>query len=172
MNYHQDEIFKLVEQWASHFGYYDGRIDLKSGGDLTEFCTKQCTLTAHAPLWRTKPGKENPIPATTVRKTLAKILRWVKFSRHNMHILRHPKKDKLCLFFIVKARFVMLPFNIMTVPLILEVNAIKTDVGLRIDEIHEWPAKTTDVAQQLLVNEHDWPQPVNFETIKAFGAIS
>jgi hypothetical protein len=89
-----------------------------------------------------------------------------------MHILRHPKKDKLCLFFIVKARFVMLPFNIMTVPLMLEVNAIKTDMGLRIDEIHEWPAKTTDVAQQLLVNDHDWPQPVNFETIKAFGAIS
>jgi hypothetical protein len=54
----------------------------------------------------------------------------------------------------------------------LEVNAIKTDMGLRIDEIHEWPAKTTDVAQQLLINEHDWPQPVNFETIKAFGAIS
>ena len=45
-------------------------------------------------------------------------------------------------------------------------------MGLRIDEIHEWPAKTTDVAQQLLVNEYDWPQPVNFETIKAFGAIS
>jgi hypothetical protein len=86
--------------------------------------------------------------------------------------LQHPKKDKLCLFFIVKARFVMLPFNIMTVPLMFEVNAIKTDKGLRIDEIHEWPAKTTDVAQQLLVNEHDWPQPVNFETIKAFGAIS
>ena len=40
MNSHQDELFKLVEQWASHFGYYDGSIDLKSGGDLTEFCTK------------------------------------------------------------------------------------------------------------------------------------
>ena len=172
MNFHQDELFKLVEQWASHFGYYDGRIDLKSGGDLTEFCTKQCTLTTHAPLWRTKPGKENPIPATTVRKTLAKILRWVRFTRHNMHIVRHPKKDKLCLFFIVKARFVMLPFNIMTVPLILEVNAIKTDNGLRIDEIHEWPAKNTDIAQQLLVNELNWPQPVHFEKIKDFGAIS
>ena len=172
MNSHQDELFKLVDQLASHFGYYDGRIDIKSGGDLTEFCTKKCTLTAHAPLWRTKPGKENPIPATTVRKTLAKILRWVKFTRHNMHIVRHPEKDKLCLFFIVKARFLMLPFNIMTVPLILEVNAIKTDTGLRIDEIHERPAKNTDVAQQLLVNELNWPQPVHFEKIKDFGAIS
>ena len=172
MNSHQDELFKLVEQWASHFGYYDGRIDIKYGGDLTEFCTKQCTLTAHAPLWRTKPGKEKPIPATTVRKTLAKILRWVKFTRHNMHILWHPKKDKLCLFFVVKARFVILPFNIMTVPLMLEVNTVKTDIGLRITEIHEWPAKTIDVAQQLLVNELNWPQPVNFKVIKAFGAIS
>ena len=40
----------------------------------------------------------------------------------------------------------MLPFNIMTVPLMLEVNAMKTDSGLRITEIHEWPAKTIDVA--------------------------
>ena len=44
----------------------------------------------------------------------------------------------------------MLPFNIMNVPLMLEVNAIKTDMGLRIDEIHEWPAKTTYVVQQYL----------------------
>ena len=66
MNSHQDELFKLVEQWASHFGYYGGHINLKSGGDLTEFCTKQCTLTAHAHLCRTKPGKESLILATTV----------------------------------------------------------------------------------------------------------
>jgi hypothetical protein len=47
-----------------------------------------------------------------------------------------------------------------------------TDIRLRITEIHEWPAKTIDVAQQLLVNELNWPQAVNFKTIKAFGAIS
>jgi hypothetical protein len=34
MNSHEDELFKLVEQWASHFGYYDSRIDLNSGGNL------------------------------------------------------------------------------------------------------------------------------------------
>jgi len=60
----------------------------------------------------------------------------------------------------------MLPFNIMTVPLILEANAIKTDIWLRIDEIHEWPANTTDVAQQLLDNELDWSKHVKFEKIK------
>ena len=61
----------------------------------------------------------------------------------------------------------MLPFNIMTVPLILEANAIKTDIWLRIDEIHEWPANTTDVAQQLLDNELDWSKHVKFEKIKS-----
>ena len=172
MNSHQDELFGLVDQWAAHFGYYDGRIDLKSGGDLAAFCTKQCTLTAHAPLWGTKPGQEKPMPPARVRETLAKNLRWVRIARHEMHIARHPEKDALCLFFVVKARPVVLPFNIMTVPLVFEVKAVRTDAGMRIDEIHEWPTKTSDVAQQLLVNELEWPSSVNFEPIVAFGAVS
>lgn len=58
MNSDQLELFNLVDLWASHFGYYDGRIDLNAGRDLTVFSTKDCAFTSHAPLWRTKAGKE------------------------------------------------------------------------------------------------------------------
>jgi hypothetical protein len=55
-------IIALVDRWGAHFGYYDGKIDLKVD-DLSSFATPDCTLTAHAPLWGTKEGEESALPA-------------------------------------------------------------------------------------------------------------
>ena len=168
----QDELLALIDLWAAHFGYYDGRIDLQAGGDLGAFTTADCNLTAHAPLWGTKEGEEKPIPAVDVREQLAGTLKWTRIARHDMHMARHPVDNAVCLFFVVKARFVALPFNLMTVPVAFVVTAADTEEGLRIQEVHEWPAETPEEARQVLVDSCGWPAETTIEPYVSFGAVS
>jgi hypothetical protein len=60
----------------------------------------------------------------------------------------------------------------MTVPLALIINAVKTEAGLRVDKIHEWPNETLANATTLLVEKCGWPSSVSFEPTTFFGASS
>ncbi len=168
----QDERVALLELWCAHFGYYTGEIDLSVGGDLREFTHADCTLTAHAPLWGTKEGEEEAIPATEVRERLAKTLKRSRITRERMHLALHPDGKAASLFFVVKIRLRGLPMNLMTVPLAFVVDFAETPDGLRISEIHEWPAETPADAVQTLMAEHGWPEEPVFEAVQAFGAVS
>ncbi len=168
----KDDLLALIHTWATHFGYYDGTIDLQTGGDLSAFTTADCTLTAHAPLWGTREGKEVATPAAEVRKQLARMLRWVRIARHDMHLARHPQEDSICLFFTVKIRFFLLPITLMTVPLAFVVTTSETDRGLRICDMHEWPAATPAEARRVLVETCGWPEETTFTPHVAFGAVS
>ncbi len=164
-------IMQLVDNWAAHFGYYDGKIDLKVD-DLSSFLTPDCTLTAHAPLWRTKEGKEKAVSAVDVRKQLARTLKLTRVARHKMHLALHPDGEALCLFFVVKGRFAFLPLTIMAVPLAFVVQAVEIDGELRISEIHERPAVDPAATRRALVDYHDWPVDTVLEPCVAFGARS
>lgn len=166
-----DELLALLEIWAAHFGYYDGQINLDDG-DLSTFTTPDCALTAHAPLWGTKEGEERAVPAAEVRRSLARMTRWTRIERHNMHIARHPSADAACLFFEVKARLVGLPFTLMRVSLAFVANAERTDAGLRLQEIHEWPAESPEAARVLLIDQLGWPDETVLTPHMAFGALS
>lgn len=167
----EDELLALIELFASHYGYYDGKIDLESG-DLSTFATPECSITAHAPLWRTKEGQEKQVPLLDVRKQLAGMLKWFRIRRHEMHLAQHPTQNALCLFFVVKSRLAFLPFNLMTVPLAFVVTTRETPDGLRLDEIHEWPAEDPVAARAVLIDECGWPTETAFEPHPAFGAAS
>ncbi|MFT5685268.1 MAG: hypothetical protein ACI8RZ_006218, partial [Myxococcota bacterium] len=131
-----------------------------------------CTLTAHAPLWGTREGEEQPLPAVDVREQLAGTLKWTRIARHDMHMARHPEQDAVCLFFVVKARLSFLPFNLMTVPLAFVVTAADKGAGLRINEVHEWPAETPEEARSVLVDHYGWPTETTLEPHVGFGATS
>ncbi len=165
------EIIALVEQWAQHFGYHTGTIDLDDL-DLSGFVTPDATLTAHAPLWCTKAGQEEATPAADVRVQLAGMLKWTRVRRHSMHMAGHPDGRAVCLWFVVKARPFFLPFNIMTVPIAFVVQAEGEVGSLRIQEIHEWRAETADEACTVLVREHGWPPTTTMVPHVAFGACS
>jgi hypothetical protein len=91
-----------MSQWAAHFGYLDGKIDLQDD-DLSAFVIPDAFLMAHAPLWGTKVGQEKEMPVTEeVRKTLAGMFKWVSRESHNMRMAVHDKQ--LCLFFVVKIK--------------------------------------------------------------------
>lgn len=167
-----DALLALIEAWGAHFGYYDGRIDLEAGGDLRAFVTADCTLTAHAPLWGTKEGEEEGVPAQEVRGELARMLKWTRIARHDMHMARHSSEDTVALFFVVKARMVGLPFTLMRVPLVFVVTTARTDEGLRIQEVHEWPAASPEAAQAVLVEQCGWPAETTMAPHVAFGAAS
>ena len=164
-------MIALVEAWGRHYGYYDGKIDLSSG-DLNAVTTSDCTLTAHAPLWRTKPGKEKDVPVAEVRKQLATMLKIARVERHDMHIALHPDGQALCVFFVVRGRLPLLPFTVMTVPLAFVVRAIETNGGLRLSEIHEWPAADPAAARRVLVDQSGWPDTTTMEPYMNFGAAS
>lgn len=121
-------MIALVDRWAAHFGYYDRKIDLNVN-DLASFTTSDCTLTAHAPLWRTKPGEEKAVPVADVRKQLARMLKISRVARHNMQLAIHPGGEALCLFFEVRGKIAWLPFTVMKVPLAFVVQAVVTDEG-------------------------------------------
>ena len=165
------ELINLFQQWALHFGYIDGKIDIQSDDELAPFTTADCALTAHAPLWGTKPGEEKAIPAATVRKTLRNMLRYAKAERHDMHM--GVNGNQLCLFFVVKAKLRFFPFfYIQQVPLAFVLEAANTPQGLRINEIHEWPADSAEDALNVMVEKYGWPETSKFEKHVAFGAVS
>ncbi|MFK7804816.1 MAG: hypothetical protein AB8G95_24500 [Anaerolineae bacterium] len=168
---HKTELINLVQQWTLHFGYISGKIDIKSDDELAAFTTADCTLTAHAPLWGTKPGEEKAVPAATVRKTLRNMLRYAKVERHDMHMGINGKQ--ICLYFVVKAKLRYLPFfYIRQVPLAFVVEADSTSHGLRIKEIHEWSADSAEEALKVVVEKHGWPETSKFEKHIAFGGVS
>lgn len=172
MTFEDDERYRLLHEWASHFGNYDGKIDLSVGGNLEAFTTHDAVLEAHAPLWGTKPGQEAPIPVVQVRRILARLLRWITPHRHDMHITLHPDGLSLCLFFVVKIRPKLLPINIQVVPLIFHFSFANTPVGLRICRVDEWPASTIGEADRLIQEKLGWPETVPFQPERVFGAVS
>jgi hypothetical protein len=140
---------------------------------LTTFATADANLTAHAPLWGTKAGQEKPVAATEVRKTLAGMLKWATVGRHDMHLAMNNDKKQLCLYFVVKMKLTYLPcFTMMTVPLAFVVSTVDTPEGLRISEIHEWPAASPEDAQKVLGEQCGWPKTTQFEKHVGFGALS
>jgi hypothetical protein len=166
---HKEELCALLDQWAAHFGYIDGKIKIRpETDDLTTFSTADCNLTAHAPLWGTKVGQEKPMTAAEVRKSLAGMLRYMTPERHDMHMAIHDKQ--LCLYFVVKIKLTCL--TIMTAPLIFVVTTVDTPEGLRMSEIHERPAASVEEAQKVLVEQCGWPKTTQFVEHVGFGALS
>jgi hypothetical protein len=165
---HKDEILALMQQWAALVGYLDNKINIQPTDDLTTFSTKGAFLTAHPGLWGTKAGQEKKIPLAEVRKTLAGMLKYMTPERHNMHMALHDKQ--LCLYFVVKMK--ICGCSLMTVPLAFVLSTVDTPEGLRISEIHEWPAASPEEAQKVLVEKCGWPKTTQFEEHVAFGALS
>ena len=172
MKFKDDERYKLMHEWSLHFGYYDGRIDITAGDSLEAFTTHDAGLVAHAPLWGTKPGKEVLVPVQQVRSNLAKILRWLNVRRHNMHIALHPDGQSLCLFFIAKIRPKLIPITIQTVPVLFNVRYAKTEKGLRISQVDEWPGQTPKNAVRLIKDKFGWPKSTTLKVARVFGAVS
>lgn len=107
-----------------------------------------------------------------VRETLAKGLKWVRIGRHDMHMALHPTSNAMCLYFVVKVRPKIFPITCMTVPVAFVVTTKGTEEGLRIDAVHEWSAKTPEVAREILVEQCGWPTSTTFKPYTAFGAVS
>lgn len=167
-----DPMMMLITAWGEHFGYFNNTIDLKIE-DLSSFTTPHCTLTAHAPLWGVKEGKEEAVPVADVRKQLARILRFGgRPARHDMHVAVHPNGRSMALFFEIRARFGFVPIVLQRVPLAFVVEAVDTGHGLRISEIHEWAATGPDAANRILVDQHDWPVDTMLRPQVALGALS
>ena len=165
------EMVGLVERWGAHFGWYDGKIDL-GDHDLSGFATPECTLTAHAPVWRTRPGAERELPIAVARKRLARLLTLARASRHDMHLAIHPDGDAMCLFVRVKARLAFPPVTVLTEPLAFVVTASPTPDGLRVSKVDEWSAADPEAARRILVEHHGWPAGTALHPQVAFGAAS
>ena len=172
MNFKDDERYKLMHELALHFGYYDGRIDITADDSLEAFTTHHAGLVAHAPLWGTKPGKEVLVPVHQVRANLAKILRWLNVRRHNTHIALHPDGQSLCLFFVAKIRPKLIPITIQKVPVLFNVRYTKTEKGLRISQVDEWPGHTPKDAERLIKEKFEWPKSITLKAARVFGAVS
>lgn len=172
MTFENDERYRLLHEWASHFGYYDSKVDLTAGGNLETFTTPDAVLEVHAPLWGTKPGEEVQVSAQHVRVSLAKVLRWFHVRRHNMYMGLHPDKRSLCLFFVAKIRPKLLPITIRSVPLVLLFSYAETDSGLRICRVDEMASRTPKEAERLLKEKFGWPTSVTLEPARVFGAVS
>ncbi len=168
-NYSDDELLAVVDEWAAHFGYYSGAIDLEDT-DLSHFVTADCALTAHAPLWDIKPGEEKAIACPEVRKLLAANLDFAHVDRHQMHMTRHPDGEQLALFFVVDISVALIP--IQTTSLAFVVSTERGDGGLRIKKVDEWPAETVEQARQTLVDELGWPPTTKMKPFLSFGARS
>ena len=166
-----DEIVGLVERWGAHFGWYDGKIDL-GVLDLNSVATPDCTLTAHAPVWGTKQGAERAVPIAEVRTRLARLVRFARATRHDMHLAIHPDGDAMCLFVRFKARLALLPVTVRTEPLAFVVQASETENGLRISKVDEWSAADPEAARRILVDHHGWPAVTALHPQVAFGAAS
>jgi hypothetical protein len=164
-------MIAVVDRWARHFGYYDNRIDL-TNGDLSSFTTGDASLTAHAPLWGTKEGEEEAVPVAEVRRRLARLLRFARAHRHNLHLALHPDGTQLCLFFELKPRLRVLSIPLRTVTMAFVVLATETADGVRITAIHEWDAADPQAAAKVVINEHGWPADTTLNPHQGFGAAS
>lgn len=161
----------LADRWAAHLGYYDNAIDL-GVEDLSAFTTPECSMIAHAPLWGVKEGAEEAVPIPEVRRRLARMLRFGRPVRHDMHLATHRDGTELALFFRLKLQVRFLPITLRTIPLVLVFRAVGIEDELRIDEVHEWPAADPATACRILIERHDWPAETTMHPHIAFGAIS
>lgn len=165
------ELLDLFRHWAVLFGYTTGKIVINSDDEMAVCATGDCTLTAHAPLWRVKPGAEKAVPATTVRRTIQRLYKFVKIDRHNMYVAVNG--TTLCLFFTNKLKLRIFPFfNAMTVPLVFVAAAIETPHGLRFNKFDEWPASSVEEATKVLVKNHSWPETSPLLKHVDFGTLS
>lgn len=119
----------------------------------SSFATSDCTLTAHAPIYGTKPGAEQAVPIADVRKQLSRILTLGRVTRHDLHLAVHPEGDALCAFMRVKMRVSFLPFTLRTIPLAFE-----------------WSAADSSAARRILIDHHGWPADTTIAPHVAFGA--
>ena len=165
------EIVGLFERWGAHFGWFDGKIDL-GVRDLSPFATPDCALTAHAPLWGTKEGAERAVPIADVRKRVARILKLVRLTRHDMHLAIHPDGDAMAIFFRAEFRFVFLPVTMRTERVAFVAKATETASGLRFSKVDEWRAADREAAGRILVEHHDWPAETVLHPQVVFGAAS
>jgi hypothetical protein len=167
-----DEVLALLELWATHFGYYNNRIDLEVGGDLSAFVTSDAQLTVHAPLWGTKAGEEKAISVLEVRQSLARLLRWARVARSDLHLARMPDDSAVCLFFTAKVYMAGLPFPVQRASVAMVFHTRRTDAGLRLHALHEWPAASVEAARELLVDQLGWPADTVFTPHAGLGARS
>jgi len=156
----REEMLELMDGWSDLFGYYTNRIDLKKG-DLSAVCLPTCTLTAHAPLWGTKPGQEKAVLVAEGRKNLSGMLRFMKVTRHDMKLSMRKNGKELCLFFKARVKLRILPFcAIVNAPLIFVVKYENDERGeLKIASVDEWAVKsaTIEEARKMLVELCFWP---------------
>jgi hypothetical protein len=60
----------------------------------------------------------------------------------------------------------------MTMPCAFIVTTVDTPEGLRMSQVHEWPAASPEKAQNILAKECGWPSTTEFEEYVGFGALS
>lgn len=164
-------LYELIERWSDHFGYRSGSIDLDIV-DLSGFATSGATLTAHPPLWGTKPGEERAVPLSETRRRLARLLRFVRTLRHDMHIGADPDQGQICISFVLKLRLAVVPIPIRSVGLAMVFATTETAEGLRIDRVDEWPAENPAAADALLREHYDWPAEARLRPAQRFGSVS
>jgi hypothetical protein len=165
-----DDLLELLNMWASLFGWTSGRIDVDR--DMSACLLEDCTLTVHAPMWGTREGQEQVVPADVVRRRLAWALWFVHIERHQMHLAWHPDGRGVCLFFLIQVQVRGVPWNLATVPIAFIMRFVDTAAGPRVAEIHERSAATTEEARRVLVDQCGWPDTTRFVSHVAFGAVS
>ena len=112
------------------------------------------------------------MPIAEVRKRLAGLVRFVRGTRHDMHVAIHPDGEQLCLWVRFKARLAFPPVTVRTEPLALVLRATRTSDGLRISAVDEWSAVDPEAARSLLIEHHGWPADTALHPRVAFGAVS
>jgi len=164
-------MMRLVDQWSRHFGWLDNKIDLDVT-DLSAFATPDCTITAHAPLYGTRPGRERTMPLNDVRKRLARLLMVGRPSRHDLHITVHPDGTAIAFFARIEIRVAGIGLKVSTIPMTFVMLGEPTDDGIWVREVHEWSAANPAEAAKILIANHGWPSDTGFEPQVAFGAVS
>ncbi|KAJ1638283.1 hypothetical protein T492DRAFT_833730 [Pavlovales sp. CCMP2436] len=147
------QLLQMLDAYAVPMGYYDRKISLDA--DLSAVALPDAALTAHAPLWGTKAGKEKAVPLPEVLSTLNGLFRFAAITRHAMQLALHPDGSAVCFFCEVKIKLKACPCGALTtVPLILVANVTrKGDASPLIPliaTVHEYPAKNVDEGAALL----------------------
>ena len=89
-----------------------------------------------------------------------------------MHIALHPDGQSLCLFFVAKIRPKLILITIQTVSVVFNVRYAKTEKGLRISQVDEWPRHTPKDAERLIKDKLGWPKSITLKAARVFGAVS
>ena len=83
-----------------------------------------------------------------------------------------PDGQSLCLFLVAKIKPKLIPINIQTVPVLFNVRFEKTEKGMRISQVDEWPGHTPKDTERLIIDKLGWPKCIILKAARVFGAIS